>query len=165
MSHATCTQVNRVYSKLLVVESQIANLIIDLSFGHNLCFRCPNGSCKPILDIEISISFQWYKEIFNPLDFDPCNCSLNIQESTGTPTPNVGVPLGVWESILSRSLALPRACDMTPDLPSWLATLQPFALVASPRLRLRQWRCSGKYCVSCRVKPKGGGIFKIRGFG
>jgi len=43
------------------VGSQIANLTFDLSFGHNLCFKCPNGSCEPILDIYVSIAFQWYK--------------------------------------------------------------------------------------------------------
>jgi hypothetical protein len=47
MSHATCTQGNRVDSQLLVVKSQIANLTPNHSFGHNLCFRCPNGSCEP----------------------------------------------------------------------------------------------------------------------
>ncbi len=51
VSHATCTQVNRVDSRLLVVGSQITHSTFDLSFGHNLCFRCPIGSCKPILDI------------------------------------------------------------------------------------------------------------------
>jgi len=60
-------------SWLLVVESQIANLIPDLSFGHNLCFNYPNGSCKPILDIYIPWSFQWYKDLFNPMGFDLCN--------------------------------------------------------------------------------------------
>jgi hypothetical protein len=61
MSHATYTQENWVDSQLLMVRSQIANLTPDLSFGHNLCFRCPNGSCEPILDIYVSIDFQWYK--------------------------------------------------------------------------------------------------------
>jgi hypothetical protein len=57
MSHATCMQGNRVDSRLLVVGSQIANLTIDPFFGHNLCFKCPNGSCEPILDIYVSITF------------------------------------------------------------------------------------------------------------
>jgi len=61
MSHTTCTQVNWVDSWLLVVGSQTANLTLSLSFGHNLCFRCPNGSCELIVDIYISIVFQWYK--------------------------------------------------------------------------------------------------------
>jgi hypothetical protein len=51
ISHATYTKGNRINSQLLVVKSQTANLTPDPSFGHNLCFRSPNGSCKPILDI------------------------------------------------------------------------------------------------------------------
>jgi hypothetical protein len=51
MLHATCTQENRFDSQLLVVRSQIGNLTPDLSFRHNLCFKCLNGSCEPILDI------------------------------------------------------------------------------------------------------------------
>jgi hypothetical protein len=49
MLHATYTQGNWVDSRLLMVWNQSANLTPDLSFGYNLCFRCPNGSCKPIL--------------------------------------------------------------------------------------------------------------------
>ncbi len=58
MSHATWTQGNQVDSRLLMVGSQTANLTPNLSFGHNLCFRCSNGRCEPILDIYISIVFQ-----------------------------------------------------------------------------------------------------------
>jgi hypothetical protein len=43
MSHTTCMQQNQVDSQLLVVESQIVNLIPGPSFGHNLCFKFPNG--------------------------------------------------------------------------------------------------------------------------
>jgi hypothetical protein len=57
MSHTTYTQGNQIDSQLLVVGSQTANLTPGLSFGHNLCFQCPNGLCKPILDIYISIAF------------------------------------------------------------------------------------------------------------
>jgi hypothetical protein len=91
---------------LLVVESQSANLTTDLSFGYNLCFRYPNGWCEPILDIYISITFQWYKEVFKPMGLGPYNGSLKIWKSFGTPTPQVGVALGVWGFILSHSLAL-----------------------------------------------------------
>ncbi len=66
MSHATCTWGNRVDSRLLVVGSQTTNLIPGFSFGHNLCFRCSNGSCEPILNIYVSIVFQWYKRSFEP---------------------------------------------------------------------------------------------------
>ncbi len=48
MWHTICMQENLVDSWLLVVGSQIINLILDLSFGHNLCFKCPNESCDPI---------------------------------------------------------------------------------------------------------------------
>ncbi len=51
MWHVTYTQGNHGDSWILVVRSQIDNLIPNPSFGHNLCFKCPNGSCEPILDI------------------------------------------------------------------------------------------------------------------
>jgi hypothetical protein len=45
-------QGNQGYSWLLMVRSQIDNLIPNPSFSHNLCFKCLNGSCGPIfLDI------------------------------------------------------------------------------------------------------------------
>ncbi len=130
MSHTTCTQGNQVDSQLLMVGNQIVNLTSNPSFGHNLCFRCPNGPCEPILNIYVSIDFQWYKELLNPFGFDPWNCSLNIWESTETPTPKVEAPLGVWGFIPSHFLSLLGFL-------SWLATLQALALVVSPRLRLQ----------------------------
>jgi hypothetical protein len=51
MLHVTYTQGNQGDSRILVVKSQIDNLTPDFSFGHNLCFKYPNGSCEPILDI------------------------------------------------------------------------------------------------------------------
>jgi len=51
MSHATWTQGNWGDSWLLMVKNQIGNLTHGPSFGHNLCFKCPNESCEPILDI------------------------------------------------------------------------------------------------------------------
>jgi hypothetical protein len=77
--HTTYTQGNQGDSRLLMVESQIANLILDLSFGHNLYLRYPNGSCEPILDIYVPRFFQWYKELFNPMNLDPSSCPLKIQ--------------------------------------------------------------------------------------
>jgi hypothetical protein len=81
MLHATCTRGNWADYQLLVVESQIANLTPDPSFGHNLCFRCPNGSCEPISNMYVPRSFQCYKERLNPMSFNPYHCSLNIRES------------------------------------------------------------------------------------
>jgi hypothetical protein len=63
--HFTCTHQDRVDSQLLVVGSQIANLTPGPSFNHNSCFRCPNGSCKAILDTYTSRPFQRYKEHLN----------------------------------------------------------------------------------------------------
>jgi len=60
VSHFTYTHRIRVDSRLLVVGSQTTNLTPDLSFDHNLCCRCPNGSCKAILDIYTSRPFQRY---------------------------------------------------------------------------------------------------------
>jgi hypothetical protein len=62
MSHVLCSQVFRVDSRLLVVGSQnwqtLGNSTPDPSFGHNLCFSCPNEQCEPILDIYASRAFQ-----------------------------------------------------------------------------------------------------------
>ncbi len=131
--------------------SQIANLTPDPSFGHNLCFRCPNGSCKPILDIYVVRAFQWYKELLNPLGFNLCDHSLKIWKSIGTPTPKVETPLEVWGFIPSHFLTLLGACGVTPKLLSWPTTLQALVLVASLRLRLRWWMLIGyklfKGCV------------------
>jgi hypothetical protein len=96
MSHATCTQGIQGDSQLLMVGSQFGNLTPGPSFDHNLCFYS-NGSCKPILDIYVPRAFQWYKKLLNLMGFDPCNCSLKIQESINTLTPKVGVHLRVWK--------------------------------------------------------------------
>jgi len=84
MLHATCMEGNPGNSRLLVVGSQIANLIPSPSFGHNFCLKCLNGSCKPILNIYIPKDFQLYKDLLNPMGFDPCNCPLKIWESIGS---------------------------------------------------------------------------------
>ncbi len=58
VSHSPIARQDRVDSRLLMVGSQIGNLTPDLSFTHNLGCRCPNDSCKAILDIYISRTFQ-----------------------------------------------------------------------------------------------------------
>jgi hypothetical protein len=90
MSHATYTQGNQVNSRLFVVRSKIASLTPGLSFGHNLCCRCPNGSCEPTLDIYTWIAFQWYKERPNERFFDLCNRTLSFWESQKTLCPRFG---------------------------------------------------------------------------
>jgi hypothetical protein len=44
--HTTCTHGSQVNSRLFVVGNQTANLTPGLSFCHNLCCICLNGSCK-----------------------------------------------------------------------------------------------------------------------
>ncbi len=85
VSHIAWTQGNWVNSQLLVVGSQIVNLTPGPSFTHNLCCRCPNGSCKTIFDIYASRPFQQHKEHLKVRCFDPCNRVLNFWESRRTP--------------------------------------------------------------------------------
>jgi hypothetical protein len=76
--HSTYTHRGRVDSRLLVVRSQIANLTSDLSFVHNLCCRCSNGSCEAIFDIYTSRPFQRCKKHLKTRCFDPYNRTLNF---------------------------------------------------------------------------------------
>ncbi len=131
MWHATYMQVNQGDSWVSTVQSQIVNLILDLSFGHNLCFKYANESYETILDIYVSRAFQWYNENFNPMSFDPSNRFSNIQKSIRTPTPKVGAHMGVCEFILSHSPTLQWAWNVTPELHSRPAPLQAFALVTN----------------------------------
>ncbi len=86
VSHFTCTHRGRVDSRLLVVGSETTSLTPGPSFDHNLCCRCPNGSCEAILDIYTSRNFQQYKDYLNARCFDPCNQVLSFQESRKTPS-------------------------------------------------------------------------------
>ncbi len=70
----------------LVVGNQIASLTPGPSFDHNLCCRCPNGSCHAIFDICTSKPFQRYKEHLKKRCFDPCNRTLKFWESRRTPS-------------------------------------------------------------------------------
>jgi hypothetical protein len=85
-----------------MVRSQFDTLIPNLSFSHNLCYRPSNGSCKPILNIQVLKKFQWYKEVFNPMSFDPSNHFLKIWDLIGIPTPKMGVHLGLCGFIPSQ---------------------------------------------------------------
>jgi len=118
-----CMQVNQDDSQLLMVRSQIGSLTPDPSFGHNLCFKYPNGTYKPILNIYVTRVFQWYKELFNLMSFDPYNFPLKIQESIRNPAPKVSVHLGVSGFIPSHSPTLPRAWNVTLGLQFWPAPL------------------------------------------
>jgi len=136
MSHATCMPGNRGDSRFLMIGSQIINLTFDPSFGHNLCFRCPNESCGPILNIYIPRYFQWYKEHHNPLSFDPCNYSMKIQESIRTPTPKKEAPLEVWRFIPSHFPTLSGAYSMTLGLPLLACNFASPCLGREPKARV-----------------------------
>jgi hypothetical protein len=114
------------------------NLIPGLFYDHKLCFKYPNGSCNPILNIYISRAFRWYKELFNLMSFDSCNCLLKIQKSIGILIPEVRAHLGVCGFIPSHSLTFSGTWNVTPRLHSWPAPLQALALVMNPKLRLQQ---------------------------
>jgi hypothetical protein len=141
MWQATCTQINQSNSRLLVVMNQINTLTFSLSFGHNLCFKYPNGSYESILGIYVQRAFQWYKEIFNPMNFDTWNCPLKIWKSIKTPIPKVEAHLGMWGFIPSHSPTLLGAWNVTLGLHSWPTPLQALTLVASPKLGLRHCEC------------------------
>ncbi len=114
MLHVNCTQGNQGDSRLLVVGNQFGNSTPGLSFGHNLCFTCPNESCEPISNIYVSRAFQWYKELFNPMTFDPYNLPLKIWESIRTPTTKMGIHFGVWGFIPSHFLTFSGVWNVTP---------------------------------------------------
>jgi len=137
MSHVVWSQVFWVDSRLFLVGSQTGNLTPGPSFGHNLCFRCPNEQYNPILDIYVPRAFQRYKKRHKTLRFDPSNRSLKFQEFTETSSPIVGVALGVWRLTPSHSPTLPGISDVTPGLPLGLHPCNPFALVTSLKLGLR----------------------------
>jgi hypothetical protein len=124
---------NRVNSRLLVVESQTANLTPDFSFGHNLCFKCPNGSCKPILDIYVLIDFQWYKELFNKMGFVPYNCSLKIMGVHRDSNFQHGSSRGSV-SVHSHTLPHSQASLLARTLVSPCLGCEPKARVATPLL-------------------------------
>ncbi len=58
MCRVVYSQVNRVDSRLFLVGNQTGNLTPGPSFDHNLCFRCSNEQCEPILDIYVLRAFQ-----------------------------------------------------------------------------------------------------------
>jgi len=158
MLQALWNQVNWVDSWLFLVGSQTGNLIPDLSFGHNLCFKCPNEQCKPILEIYVSRAFQCHKKnVTSHWGLTPEIALWSFGSPPGLHLPKWELP---WECegslphTPSHFLTLLGVCDVTPGLflgphpcnlfaftPGLLLGSQrcnPFALIASPKLGLRQ---------------------------
>jgi hypothetical protein len=74
------------------------------SFGHNLCFKYSNGTCKLILNICIPRSFQWYKELFNPMSFDFLKLLFENLKTHWDSNSQSGSPFGsVWVHSLTLS--------------------------------------------------------------
>ncbi len=105
VSHSICTHRDQVDSRLFVVGSQIVNLTPDLSFNHNLCSRCLNGSFEAIFDIYASRPFQRYKEHLKARCFELYNWTLKLQESRRTRSshfweceshPHTCLKVGLW---------------------------------------------------------------------
>jgi hypothetical protein len=122
-----------------MISTQTANLILGLSFDHNLCFRCPNESCKPIGDIYVSIPFQWYKNLSKPMGFDPWTCILKnsrIHLDFDSHNESLFGSVRVHSFTFLALFALPRACDVTLGPPSSLATLQPSCFGHKPKARV-----------------------------
>ncbi len=123
-----------------MVWSQIANLTPSLYFGHNLCFKCSNGSYDPILNIYVPRSFQWYKELFNSMGFDLYNHFMKIWESIRTSTPQSGNSLGnvgVHPLTLSHTPGSMK-CD---SLPSHVAyTFASPCLGCEPKVKVTTFR-------------------------
>ncbi len=94
-----------------MIGNQIDILIPSPSFSHNLCFKYSNGSCKLILDIYVSKTFQWYKEFFNLMNFDLWNHSLNIWDFIRTSTPKVGIHLAVCVGSFLHTLSHFWECE------------------------------------------------------
>jgi hypothetical protein len=123
-----------------MVRSQIGNLTPDPSFGHNLCFRYLNGSCKPTLEILVLRDFQWYKKVLNPMSFDFLQSPSEDLEVHWDSNSQSGSSLG---SVRVHSLTISCTfgsikCDFWAH--SWLTPLQALTLVGSPRLGLRHHR-------------------------
>jgi hypothetical protein len=134
MSHALRRQVNWVDSWLFMVRNQIGNLTPNLSFGHNLCFKCPNEQCKPIL-----------ASTFQDLSNDIKNATSHWVLTPEIALWSFGSPKWTHHGSSLENLkvdsftlfALPRTCDVIPGSPTWPTTLQPLVLVASPKLGLQ----------------------------
>jgi hypothetical protein len=115
-----------------VVRSQIGSLTPNLSFGHNLCFKYSNGSCKPILDIYISRNFQWYKENFQSNEFWPLIFFSKDSRVHWNYNSQSGSPLG---SVCTHSLT-PSYILVSMKCDSWVSLSA--CTFASPTLRLWQ---------------------------
>ncbi len=135
MSHTTWTQGNQSDFWLLLVGSQTVNLTLNPSFDHNLCLKCPNGSCEPILDIYILSSFQCHRELFNPIDLTPVIALWRFESSSRLQFRKLKL---IWEcGVHSFTLShTPRSmkCDSWPS--HWVQTFASPCLGRKPKVKV-----------------------------
>jgi hypothetical protein len=102
------------------------------------------------------------------MSFDPYNRVLKIRESIWDSNSQHGSSLGSVSVHPLTFFALPGACEVTPGSPFWLATFQPFALVASLRLGLQEIMSPHTYIILLlkhakrNKKEEKGGIVCVR---
>jgi len=119
-----------------MVENQIFILIPTLSFGHNLCCKYSNGSCKLILNIYIWRTFQWYKNVFNLMNFDLSNCSLKIRDSIKIPTPKMAIHLGMCVGSFPHNFLHSRECECDSQIPLSICTFPCHCLGHEPKVKV-----------------------------
>jgi len=127
-----------------------SSLTFSPSFGHNLCFRCPNEQCEPILNIYALIAFQWYKNATRHWILTPEIALWSFGSPLGLHLPKWELPWECEGSLLhtpSHFLTFPGVCDVTPGLIFDPHPCKPFALVASPRLGLWHYWPKKKTCI------------------
>jgi len=128
------THVIRNNSQLLWSGIKLNTSTPSPSFGHNLCCKYSNESHEPILNIFVSRTFQWYK-IFNPMNFDPSNCSLNIRIPRDSKFQS-GSPLGnVWARSITFFYTL-ESVNVIPELRFWPSPFHAHYLGCEPMVRV-----------------------------
>jgi hypothetical protein len=131
MWHASYTHVFQDNYQLLMVGNQIGTSTLDPFFGHNLCFKYSNGSWKPILNIYVSRTFQWYKNFLIQWILTPEIPFWRFRTPKGFQLPKWK---STWECVDSF-LHIPSSANVSPKLCFQLAPFHAFALIVSPRLR------------------------------
>jgi hypothetical protein len=142
--HTPYTHINQGDSWLLVVWNQIDIMTPNLSFGHNLCCKYLNGSCKPILDIYISKSFQWCKEIFNPMFWPLKSLSKDLGFHKNFNSQGES-PLGsVWAHSLTL-FHIPKSVNVTLELHFRLVAFHASCLGREPKSKVMTYIKSKTY--------------------
>ncbi len=139
MSHALWRQVNRVDSWFFVVGNQIVSLTPGPSFGHNLCFTCPNEQCNPILTSTIQDLSNVIKKATIHWVLTPEIALWSFRSPPGLHLPKWELPWECEDSLLHIFLH-------SQEYVMWLSgfllvrnVTTLFALVANPR-----WGCDNK---------------------